>query len=798
MDTTLDGLRAALRRAHQQQLEASDWPVVRALLSNEVGRIEARDARMFAKIAAAAAASPSESEPSTDPSDPKVSNDAAASPASSSWSSDTEATSGDAAVSPATRAAEGEGGDKAPEGDTKPKGHGRNGASAFRAAQHFFYALALGVIGAVCTACQIGKMYRYREKIIIRIVGQPMFHAEQHHHEQARCRNCGRVVRADGPACVHEGVGTEYIRYDWTACAMLLFMHYTGGDPFKRVESHHEGWGVPMPDANQWEVVDKADDLLLPLYVAIEQHAIQWATNFRIDDTGSVVIALKKQIAAEIAALKSLGKSTKGVRTGINATGIYWETPDGPVIVYYTGRHHAGEIIDRVLGRRLLSRPTLVKCTDGASKNFDHAHADKLVEATCNAHALLKFRDIKDKYPAEYAEAGRIYSQVFDNDDKAKALDLNPIDRMLYHQKHSKPLMLELKKMCEEKIASRSVEPNSPLWEPVTFILNQWARLTLFCEAPDVPLDTNLVEQALIMPVRYLAGSFNYHTEDGALVGDHAMSLIATARAHEVEPVAYLTECLRSHEDLAKRPEHYLPWVYRARTGGAAAPARSAEPAGEPSARDARLCDLAPELGERDASRIPAPDQHLELAGEQRRATARPVAGGPAGEAALRQTLRAEPESGPVEAEHSQHVAAPVPEDEERAVHRVSVEHEPGDRRDAVDARPEVDRLMHHHDRGIRRNLDHRAPPAPRRAESSPRASPVSLNSRTFSPDGISTSANGRADGVVAGAATSTREYAGTIVAATDDRRSISPPPDRATTSRPRPTLVARDTAAGP
>ena len=77
------------------------------------------------------------------------------------------------------------------------------------------------------------------------------------------------------------------------------------------------------------------------------------------------------------------------------------------------------------------------------------------------------------------------------------------------------------------------------------------------------------------MPVRYLAGSFNYHTEDGAVVGDHAMSLIATARANEVEPVAYLTECLRCHEDLAKRPEHYLPWVYRERCKAGDAPSRA-------------------------------------------------------------------------------------------------------------------------------------------------------------------------------------------------------------------------------
>jgi hypothetical protein len=336
------------------------------------------------------------------------------------------------------------------------------------------------------------------------------------------------------------------------------------------------------------------------------------------------VIALKKEIAAEIAAREAVGESTKDGRTGIHATGSSWETPNGPVILFYTGRHHAGEIGDQLLRHRLISSPKLVKCTDGASKNFDHEHADKLVESTCNAHALLKFRDIKDKHPVEYAEAGRVYKQVFDNDDQAKALDLSPVDRMLYHQEHSKPLMQELKKMCEEKITSKLVEPSSRLWEPLTFVINQWDRLIRFCDAPGVPLDTNLVEQALIMPVRYLAGSFNDHTEDGAVVGDHAMSLIATARANDVEPVAYLTECLRCHEDLAKNPDQYLPWVYRERRKDVdaskasprsprapprQAPRRESEP---PIAQPARgLRDLAPELRKDAARRVAAPDQHL-------------------------------------------------------------------------------------------------------------------------------------------------------------------------------------------
>ena len=592
IEITLDGLRDLRHRIDQKQLEPGDWPIVGALVSKQIVRAEDRQQRMAAKVAAAAAAAEKDTEEPVP--DTNASSDAAAGSASSPDTSTPSPREPESADTPA--------------GDANGrKGHGRNGASAYRSAEHLHYTLPSGVIGALCDACKHGNMTRYREKIIVRIKGQPLFAAEQHHYEQGRCRHCGRMVRAEGPAYVQEGFGTDYIRYDGSACAFLMVMHYSSSSPFKRLDSLHDGWGVPMSDANQWELVDQGDDALLPLYRAIENHAIRKSTNFRIDDTQSVVISLKRQIDAEIAALRALGESTKDVRTGINATGSYWETPQGPVVLYCTGRHHAGEIVDHVMRRRLLSSPKLVKCTDGASKNFDHEHADKLIEVTCNAHAFLKFRDIRDKYPAEYAEAGQVYDLVFHNNDKAKALGLSPVERMLYHRQHSKPAMLKLKAMCDERIAGKRVEPNSPLWEPVTFVINQWERRVRFCEVPGVPLDTNLVEQALIMPVRYLAGSFNYKTENGAVVGDHSMSIMATARANDVEPVAYITDCLRNREDLAKRPEHYLPWVYRQRCKEGDSP---------PRAPPSELRDLAPEIGEGATGGVAAPDQNLQLAGE--------------------------------------------------------------------------------------------------------------------------------------------------------------------------------------
>jgi hypothetical protein len=552
IDISLNELRPLRSRIDGQHLEPDDWPIIEALVTKLIDRAESQQARMLAKIAALK--------------DADSAMDAASSDAASS-----DAASSDAASAVSTGPASEESASE-PESDekNKPKGHGRNGVAAFTNAQHFNHELKSGIIGTVCEDCGpgrgAGRMSSYREKVIIRIVGRPLFGAEVHHYEQARCRICGKIIRAVVSAEVLEGIGSSYITYDWSACAMLIVMHYFAGAPFKRLESLHNGWGVPMPDANQWKMVDACSDLLDPLLRAIERHGIHNAVSLRIDDTGSEVISLRRQIQAEIAALETIGESTKDVRTGINATGVYLETQDDAVIIlFYTGRHHAGEIIDQLLKHRRSAEPKLAKVTDGASKNFDHKHENQLVEASCNAHAFLKFRAIKDKYPVQYAIAGEVYKQVFDNDDEAKARGLTPIERMLYHREHSKPLMEKLKAMCEERSKCGLVEPNSLLWEPLTFIINQWPRLTKFYQYPNVPLDTNVIEQSLIIPVRYLAGSFNYKNITGSEVGDQSMSLVLTARANDVEPVAYLTYCLRHHEDLARRPEYYLPWVYRER-----------------------------------------------------------------------------------------------------------------------------------------------------------------------------------------------------------------------------------------
>jgi transposase len=567
IDITLVGLHELRGRIGQRGLEEQDWMLFDGMVSNLIGRSEARQERLRKKAAARAArgqdSSQAEGEPVDDGEDrADETEDADESALAPDPIPERPAPEGASGTDKPTR--------PSPPPDPQPappkQGHGRNGADAFVNPPRQMHALADGVIGKTCDACGKGPVSNYRDKVIIRVVGQPLFEAQRHHFQQGRCRLCGAIATAEGMEPVRrEGIGSSYIVYDWSACAMLIVMHYFAGAPFKRIEALHQSWGVPLSDANQWRVANECDDLLAPLSKALERYGIQNAISLRFDDTGSMVIELRRQIEMELRLLALAGESTEHVRTGINATSFYIETAKARVILFFTGRHHAGEMVDQLLAHRAAGGNKLIALTDAASKNFSHAHADQLEQAVCNAHCYLKFRAVKQQFPAEYAVAGEVYQKVFDNDDEAKVAGLDDHARMLYHREHSKPLMLRLWQMCRDKADAKSVEPNSALWEPISFVINQWPLLTKFYEVPGVPLDTNLVEQTLIIPVRYLAGSFAYRTQTGAEVGDRFMSLIATANANGVEPVAYLTECLRNHEDLARRPDHYLPWVYRDR-----------------------------------------------------------------------------------------------------------------------------------------------------------------------------------------------------------------------------------------
>ncbi len=453
----------------------------------------------------------------------------------------------------------------------KKSGHGRNGAADYVSAQVKRYSIEGFFSGMLCPGCFNGRIYLDRPKVFVRIHGEMPFQPVVHELDQARCRLCGHTMTA---TCPEKLLTHHFSGFDFSAVAILIIFHYGSGLPFKRLESLHAHTEMPLPDATQWDVTDQCDDAFYPLTTHFENVAANLGTNLRIDDTSARVVEIQKEIDKDIEETKRDGKDTDSIRRGINTTALYFECPEGPIVLYYTGRHHAGEITNAILPKRKTGVP-LIKVSDGAAKNFDHDQKKSVVETVCNTHSLRKFKDQKDNFPAEAKYVREIYKEVYKNDRYAKDNDLTPEERLVYHQERSGPIMDDLGKWVKAKLDNHEVEPNSGLWEPIGFISNQWRRLTEFLRTPGVPLDTNLVEQMIKVIIRYRNNSRVYKTRNGAEVGDRMMSLIATACANDINPVCYIEWCLDNKEDMKKNPDKYLPRVYRKMIENKNAPAKN-------------------------------------------------------------------------------------------------------------------------------------------------------------------------------------------------------------------------------
>jgi rubredoxin len=124
----------------------------------------------------------------------------------------------------------------------KPKGHGRNGASAYPGATIVHVKHESLSAGMACPHCSDGKLYEQKEPApIMRFVGRPPIGASKYELEKFRCNLCGEVFQADLP----EEAGQN--KYDETVGAVIGVMKYGGGFPFNRIEQLQASAGIPMP-----------------------------------------------------------------------------------------------------------------------------------------------------------------------------------------------------------------------------------------------------------------------------------------------------------------------------------------------------------------------------------------------------------------------------------------------------------------------------------------------------------------------------------------------------------------------
>jgi len=369
--------------------------------------------------------------------------------------------------------------DDKPDKKKKPKGYGRNGASAYIGAKRIKIPHPTLKSSDPCPSCEKGKVYlMIGVSVLVRITGEPPVQATVYEQEKLRCNLCLKIFTAQAPP----EVGSE--KYDEAAGTMIVLLRYGGGFPFYRLEQFQESLGVPLPDATQWDIAERVANRVHPVHLELVRQSAQGEI-IHHDDTPMKVLEL----------MKETDSTEKNSRTGIFTTGFVSMVDGHSICLFFTGRKHAGENMISLLEQREKGMQRPIQMCDALSRNMPKAL--ETIIANCLSHGRRKFVEVIDNFPHECRFVITIFKGIYRNDAIAKEKGMSSEERLAFHKTQSGPLMEELHTWCERQFAEKTVEPNSGLGKAITYLFNHWKKLTCFLEVAGAPLDNNICERTL-------------------------------------------------------------------------------------------------------------------------------------------------------------------------------------------------------------------------------------------------------------------------------------------------------------
>ena len=407
-----------------------------------------------------------------------------------------------------------------------------------------------------------GKLYdTHAANKDVELKAQPPIQATVYERQMLRCASCRKTFTA--PLSSQAWAS----KYHPSVDAVVSVLRYAMGMPHHRLAQWQKWAGVPFAASTQFERVEAMANAVFPVFRHMETIAANRPL-VHSDDTGARILTL-------MAENETLTQG-KGERMGIFTTGIVARGLDAtlaPIILYASGRRHAGENMDRLLNQRTVQESDVIHMADASSMA---PRSPRRITAKCMVHARRYFFEAEPAFPEHCERVLEDIATIYRNDDETR--DMTPDARLAYHQQHSRPVMDALYEWTEKQFRERVVEPNSRLGKAFSYVKNHWQGLTRFLEVPGVPLDNNEVEQELKPSQRHRKNSLFFKTQAGADVGDVLLSMIRTAVKNGVDPVHYLTNISMHARDARAAPESWLPWSYQKTLERLNRPAATARP----------------------------------------------------------------------------------------------------------------------------------------------------------------------------------------------------------------------------
>lgn len=366
-----------------------------------------------------------------------------------------------------------------------------------------------------------------------------------------RCNICQEYFTAPLPEGEHP---TE--KYDADIKSLLLVNQYFTAVPFYRQDTLQNFLGVPLPASTQWDLIKSAVSVMKPVYLALFQLAANGA-EFYVDDTHAKILAQM---------LSNKKAASQKEKKGCHTTGILSVGNEHAIYLFITDTLAAGRSFDKLWEYREHELPPPFFMCDGLAASIPQEVKDSLyILCHCLSHARRKFYDLQGCYEELAETVLGLIGRVYTHDKETKTRAMSSEERLHYHKMHSVSVMEELKNYLEHYCKNNLAELNGSAGKAIQYLLKRWDTFIRFTEYPGIPLDSNIVEQALKMPIRNRKNAMFYKTAFGAEVAGSAKSLIFTAAQNNINPHDYLMTLLKHEDAVIKHPSDWLPWNYKNR-----------------------------------------------------------------------------------------------------------------------------------------------------------------------------------------------------------------------------------------
>lgn len=427
--------------------------------------------------------------------------------------------------------------------ENKAKGHGRRGVDDYPGADIVVCQHDELKAGDTCPLCQQGKLVQKPPKIRLQFDGATPLQATRYELDQLACTLCTFVDTAKPPASVDLSK-----KYTEKFKAVLAFLHYAMGLPYYRLAKMQKMLGTVIAVSTQSELIAS---MMGPIHAVFNYLVFYAAQSHCIyqDDTGVKIQALIKE-----------NKDARPVRKGMFTSGFIAEG-EHRVVLYFSGRSHAGENFDKIIRHREPDKGKVTRMADALAANSKHSAP--VIGAKCTAHAFRRFRSLLSTYPEAARFVMDLYGHVYDHDFYCKEQQFTDEERLRYHQKHSRPLMEKLKTWVDLMLSEGGAEPNSVLARECQYLSTHWVGLTQFLEVPGAPLDNNVLEAMLKYMIMYRKNSQIFKTVYSAEYGSRLISVIVTCMVNGINAIDYLTQLQRHEAAVWSDPGAWAPWCYR-------------------------------------------------------------------------------------------------------------------------------------------------------------------------------------------------------------------------------------------